>query len=193
MTHVCDSWDRATDENYETYILGDFNKNWFNQEDSALLRLYTDICGLTQTVTEATRTVNTAHSATTTCLGLIFTNNPEQNMSNCKVISVGFTDHDLTVLSIKSEIPRGPSKVVYKRSYKHFSAEKFINDLKLIPFWLVESSDDPNEALDIFCNLFRDIADIHAPIRKYTVKSKPAPRLTQNIHDLNVDERCSKT
>ncbi len=116
MTHVCDSWDRATDENYETYILGDFNKNWFNQEDSALLRLYTDICGLTQTVTEATRTVNTAHSATTTCLGLIFTNNPEQNMSNCKVISVGFTDHDLTVLSIKSKIPRGPSKVVYKRS-----------------------------------------------------------------------------
>ena len=192
MTHVYDSWDRATDENYETYVLGDFNKNWFNQEDSALLRSYADICGLTQTVSEATRTVNTARSTTTTCLDLIFTNNPEQNMSNCKVISVGFTDHDLTVLSIKSKIPKGLSKVVYKRSYKHFSAEKFINDLKLIPFWLVESSDDPNEALDTFLNLFRDIADIHAPIRKYTVKSKPAPWLTQNIRDLMLMRDAAK-
>ncbi|CAB4009639.1 Hypothetical predicted protein, partial [Paramuricea clavata] len=125
MTHVYDSWDRATDENYETYVLG-------------------------------------------------------------------FTDHDLTVLSIKSKIPKGPSKVVYKRSYKHFSAEKFINDLKLIPFWLVESSDDPNEALDTFLNLFRDIADIHAPIRKYTVKSKPAPWITQNIRDLMLMRDAAK-
>ena len=77
MSHVYDSWDRATDENYETYVLGDFNKNWFNQEDSQLLRSYADICGLTQTVTEATRTVNTARSTTSTCIGLIFNNNPD--------------------------------------------------------------------------------------------------------------------
>ena len=192
MSHVYDSWDRATDENYETYVLGDFNKNWFNQEDSELLRSYADICGLTQMVTEATRTVNTARSTTSTCIDLIFTNNPDQNMSNCEVIPVGFTDHDLTVLSIKSKIPRGPSKVVYKRSYKHFSAEKFINDLKLIPFWLVELSDDPNDALDVFLNLFRDIANIHAPIRKYTVKSKPAPWLTQNIRDLMLMRDAAK-
>ena len=49
---------------------------------------------------------------------------------------------------------------------------------------MVGSVDDPNEALDIFMKLFKDIADTHAPLRKYTVKTKPAPWLTDNIRDL---------
>ena len=53
---------------------------------------------------------------------------------------------DLTVLSTKTKFPRGPPKIVYKRSYKHFSPENFINDLKFAPFWMVGSVDDPNEA-----------------------------------------------
>lgn len=38
MTKVYDSWDKATDENKEIFILGDFNKNWLDLDDSALLR-----------------------------------------------------------------------------------------------------------------------------------------------------------
>ena len=33
-----DSWEKATDENKATYILSDFNKNSFNDEDSASMR-----------------------------------------------------------------------------------------------------------------------------------------------------------
>ena len=73
---------------------------------------------------------------------------------------------------------------MYKRSYKHFSPENFINDLQFAPFCLVGSVDDPNEALDIFMSLFKEIADIHAPLRKYTVKTKPAPWLTDYLRDL---------
>jgi hypothetical protein len=111
-------------------------------------------------------------------------NRAEQDLYKCKVIQICFSDHDLTVLSKRTKIPKGPGRVVYKRSYKHFSKDKFINDLKLIPFWLVELSDDPNEALNTFIHLFTDIVDIYAPLKKFTIKAKPAPWLTERIRDL---------
>ena len=184
MTKVFDSWEKATNENKATYILGDFNKNWFDEEDSASMRYYANICCLTQAVEQSTRTVRTASYKASTCLDLVFTNRAEQDLYKCKVIQICFSDHDLTVLSNRTKIPKGPGRVVYKRSYKHFSKDKFINDLKLIPFWLVELSDDPNEALNTFIHLFTDIADIYAPLKKFTIKAKPAPWLTERIRDL---------
>ena len=82
-----------------------------------------------------------------------------------------------------SKFPRGPPKIVYKCSCKHFSHENFINDLKLTPFWMVGSVDHPSEALEIFMNLFKEIANIDAPLRKYTVKTKPAPWITVYLRD----------
>ena len=49
---------------------------------------------------------------------------------------------------------------------------------------MVELSDDPNEALDTFIHLFNDIVDTHAPLKKFTIKAKPAPWLTERIRDL---------
>ena len=49
---------------------------------------------------------------------------------------------------------------------------------------MVGSVDDPNEALDIFMSVFKEIADIHAPLRKFTVKTKPAPWRTDYLRDL---------
>ena len=183
MPNVFNSWVRATDEGRDTYILDNFNKDWLNENESSQLRAHSRICGVIQTIDEPTGTVCTARSYTSTCLDLVFTNRRDRIFKS-KVIQLGFTDHDLTVLSMKTKIPRGPPKIVYKRSYKHFSHENFINDLKFVPFWMVGSVDDPNEALDIFRNLFKEIADIHAPLRKYTVKTKPAPWLTDYMRDL---------
>lgn len=183
MQCVFNSWERATDEGRDTYILGDFNKDWLSENESSQLRAYSRICGLIQMIDDPTRTVCTARSNTSTCLDLVFTNRRDRVFKS-KVVHLGFTDHDLTVLSIKTKSPRGPPKIVHKRSYKHFSRENFINDLKFAPFWMVGSVDDPNEALDIFMNLFKEIVDIHAPLRKYTVKTKPAPWLTDDLRDL---------
>ncbi|CAB4045404.1 Hypothetical predicted protein, partial [Paramuricea clavata] len=61
---------------------------------------------------------------------------------------------------------------------------QIISDLKLIPFWLVELSDDPNEALNTFIHLFTDIVDIYAHLKKFTIKAKLAPWLTERIRDL---------
>ncbi len=74
--------------------------------------------------------------------------------------------------------------MVFKRSYKHFSQDQFINDLKLVPFWLVESTNDPNEALSMFNDLFMDIVNIHVPLKKFKIKAKPSPWLTDRIREL---------
>ena len=67
MSKVFDSWEKATDEHKATYILGDFNKNWFNDEDSASMRYYANV------VEQSTRTVRTASYNASSCLDLIFT------------------------------------------------------------------------------------------------------------------------
>lgn len=117
------------------------------------MRYYANICCLIQVVEQSTRTMQTASYNASSCLDLIFTNRVEHDLFKFKVFQISFSDHDLTVLSIRTKIPKGPGRVVYKRNYKHFSKDKFMRDLKLIPFWLVELSDDPNEALDTFVTL----------------------------------------
>ena len=113
MQSVFNSWERATDEGRNTYILGDFNKDWLNENESSQLRAYSTICGLIKTIHEPTRTVRTARSNTSTCLDLVFTSRRD-SVFKSKVVQLGFTDHDLTVLSIKTKFPRGPPKIVYK-------------------------------------------------------------------------------
>ena len=54
--------------------------------------------------------VCTARSNTSTCLDLVFTNRRDRVFKS-KVVQLGFTDHDLTVLS-KTKFPRGPPKIV---------------------------------------------------------------------------------
>ena len=41
------------------------------------------------------------------------------------------SDHDLTVLSIMTRIPKGPGRVIDKRNYKHFFKDEIMRDLKL--------------------------------------------------------------
>ena len=90
MSKVFDSWEKATDENKATYILSDFNKNWFNDEDSASMRYYANICCLTQVVEQSTRTVRTASYNASSCLDLIFTNRAEHGLFKCKVFEICF-------------------------------------------------------------------------------------------------------
>ena len=137
VSKVFDCWEKATDEKKATYILGDL-ENWFNDNDSASMRYYANICCLTQVVEQSTRTVRTASYNASSCLDLIFTNRAEHGLFKCKVFEICFSDHDLTILSIMTRISKGPGRVIYKRNYKHFFKDEIRRDLKLIPFWLVE-------------------------------------------------------
>ena len=95
MSKVFDCWEKATDEKKVTYILGDL-ENWFNDNDSASMRYYANICCLTQVVEQSTRTVRTASYNASSCLDLIFTNRAEHGLLKCKFFEICFSDHDLT-------------------------------------------------------------------------------------------------
>ena len=77
-------------------------------------------------------------------------------------------------ITIRTKTRKGPGRVVYNRNHKNFSKDKFMRDLKLIPFWLVELS-------VIFYHLFNDIVDTHAPLKKFRIKTKPAPWQTERF------------
>ena len=77
-----DPLERVTDEGRDTYILGDFNKNWFDEEESSQFRVYASICCLTQAVGKPNIMVCAVLSTTSTCLDLVFTNRPEKKFIN---------------------------------------------------------------------------------------------------------------
>ena len=74
---------------------------------------------------------------------------------------------------MKSCIPRlKPKKIVY-RSYKIFSPENFLSDVRNAN--LKGISDDPNLAYEDLVCKFRKIVDKHAPLRTKTVRGNEAP------------------
>lgn len=51
--------------------------------------------------------------------------------------------------------------------------------------WLdVCSEENPEKALNVFMKLFMEIADKHAPMRKWTARSNSAPWLDDELREL---------
>ena len=67
---------------------------------------------------------------------------------------------------------------------KHFDSDLFIDDLKKVPWDLLDVSDDPNDMVYTWENLFLGVLDVHAPLRKRRVKNKSLPWLTPAIKKL---------
>lgn len=62
-------------------------------------------------------------SKTSTCIGHIFTNSAEL-CSKVVSIPVGCSDHNLVAIVRKTTVPKAGPKIIFKRSYKHFSEDK---------------------------------------------------------------------
>ena len=58
---------------------------------------------------------------------------------------------------------------------KHFEEDAFLSDLGRVEFSSVFSTSDPNEALDIWYNLFTTVLNKHAPLRRKRVKHPTMP------------------
>ena len=65
----------------------------------------------------------------------------------------------------KAGVPRAPGSVIEFRSYKHYSKELLLNDLKEAHWDMVNNELDINVAVEIWNEIFTNIADRHAPIR----------------------------
>ena len=96
---------------------------------------------------------------------------------------MGFSDHNIVALTVKTKVPKAGPKVIHRRTYKTFLGNDFISDVENIEWDTVLEKMDVNAALDSFMKLFSAVCDKHAPIKKLTVRSLKAPWLDEEVRN----------
>lgn len=64
------------------------------------------------------------------------------------------------------------------RSYKKYKPETFIRDHLKAPWRIIETFEDVDDCLHAFHQLFEQILDQHAPVRKVKIRCCPNPFIT---------------
>ena len=120
--------------------------------------------GLNQMITSPTRI--TPHSST--LIDHIYTSDTS-TVSNILVPATRLSDHFRVccTLSVKTVKPvlNVHSSIVY-RCFKQFDERAFLMDVHVIPFENVYNFSDPIVALSHWIDLFLDVIDKHAPLKK---------------------------
>ena len=66
----------------------------------------------------------------------------------------------------------------------NYNPAKFLEDLQLLPFHMVNFFDDISHQVDEYNTLFLDVFNEHAPIRRIKIKVKPNPFVSPEIKQL---------
>ena len=160
--------DRIQGCNLNVVLLGDFDTDM--QKSNPAWDSTISLSGLNQMITSPTR-IN-PHSSTST--NHIYTSNTSI-VSNIVVPATGISDYFpvYCTLSVKTVKPvlNVYSSIVY-RCFKQFDKRAFLMDLHVIPFEKVYNFSDPNVALSHWIDLFLDVINKHAPLKKKKKKKK---------------------
>ena len=107
--------------------------------------------GFHQIIKEPTRV--TQH--TRTLIDHIYTTDPDF-MLNATVIMTEMSDHYPTAVSYckRTAGTKKNHTTIKYRSMTQFNEEDFLNELKIVPWNIVEIFDDPNDALGVWQHLF---------------------------------------
>ena len=161
-------------EKQEAYMLGDFNINLmqdgayaFNKKciiqgkttlQNPLLKPLFELCnlfGLTQLIRDVTHV--TCHSST--LIDHIFTNS-ERLISQCGVLNIGLSDHQMIFCTRKVTRTKFYShKSISVRSMKNYSKESLISGLNELNFPDYNSFNDVNKAYNDFSNRVMSVID----------------------------------
>ena len=112
-------------------------------------------------------------------IDLILTNKP-RSFQVTNVTETGVSDcHKLITTFMKSYISRLKPKNVHYRSYKNFNEEKFLIDVKEADFSFKTSN--PDENYSVLTNVFSNIVNIHAPLKKKILRGNDAPFMNKEL------------
>ena len=97
-------------------------------------------------------------------------------------VNIGLSDfHNLVGVATRLNKPKSePSKIVY-RSFKHFSEEKYLQDLEMVPFHIADVFDDIDDVMWAHNALFANIVNEHAPLKCKSIKGKQVPYMNGNL------------
>ena len=158
-------------DNADVILLGDFNFNLFNQQNSWLS--VTSMLGLSQLITNSTRVTN----KTQTLIDHIYTNNAAKVIKP-SIVHSSLSDHYAIFCTYQAKIPKQPKNghdYVQYRSFKNFNETLFLHDIACTPFSMIYETLDPDKALDLLHMLLIVAIDKHAPLRTKRVKHSDLP------------------
>ncbi|XP_073250681.1 uncharacterized protein [Porites lutea] len=116
-------------------------------------------------------------------IDLVFANN-EHRIVKSGVVPVLLSDHFLVFCIIKAGITtKAEPRILEYRSYKNFNPTLFNDDLRNIPWHIVENEDSVDDALFTWNKMFSEVADQHAPVKRRRVKGTPLPWMNSQISD----------
>ena len=85
------------------------------------------------------------------------------------------SDHDAPFACINVRVDRFQPRYKFIRNLKKLNEQDFINDFHALPLSIIYSSDDPDEQLGYFNNLFSECLEKHGPLWRVQITRPPAP------------------
>ena len=193
-----DQWERALKTDLECLVAGDMNldhTSWTKpnlDQNSSTYKLKTLIenlfdkilpLGAVQCVNGPTRFVS---GAAASGLDHFWTSNPNK-LSEIHTYFHGSSDHKIIIGTRYTKCLVRNQRYVKKRSYKNFIQKDFLEAIQSSSWWDLYSCQDPEQAVEIFTNKLNLILDEMAPVRKYQIRNKYAPWLTNASKSLLTD------
>ena len=120
---------------------------------------------------------------TSTAIDLVFVNNTHRIVSH-GVQEFGASDHSVTFVVKKAGVCKAHLEIRDVRSFKHYNKNHFRRDIASVPWSVIESFDDINDAVVAWNNLFIDVANQHTPLKRIRTKHASKPWITNDLKEL---------
>ena len=111
------------------------------------------------------------------CIDLFLTNNASC-FQNSSVFETGLSDFQkLTVIVMKSHIPKKQAKIIKYRNYKGFNETKFRSELANI----LDLNIHDSRKIEFFKYIFLKVLNKHAPIKTKFLRANLSPFVTKDL------------
>ena len=175
---------RASTENKETLILGDFNVDFLKNDNNKVIKDTFKLHGFTQLIKYATRITKDSQ----TLIDLIATNRPSV-VSFTEVLQTAISDHDMVCCLRRLNFSKFKQKTIKCRNYAHYNHESMNNDFLTVDWTPLYLLRDVNKAVQFFNTTVKSIFDKHAPFITKKVKGKPFNWITPEVRRMMTDRK----
>lgn len=164
--------DHALKDEKEIIILGDFNKDLLNINQTREWSNLISSLGFTQLIKDPTRETNT----TSTLIDHVYSSN-EECISDSHVSKICLSDHYAIFCNRKIffSCKNHFHKTITYRSFKQFDDNAFLSDLLSQPWPDIEQLSNVDDILEAWYSLFIETVDTHAPVKTQRVKHDLQP------------------
>ena len=162
--------DTVLNEEKDFILLGDINKNLLNDEIEREWGNFITSLGLTQLVSEPTRVTNES----STLIDHIYTNK-ENNIQHVNVEKLCLSDYYGIFCNRSSHVSsdrNNEHQYITYRSFKNFEENRFLNDLSMVPWEIIECFDTIDDMVSVWTSLFTEVLNKHAPIKNHIFSQK---------------------